>query len=120
MSGAVHRMKRAASADVGGSSAHEPGGGRSYAGCKPLTPWCGQEEGAATASTSSRAYVPPKGSRLLFGNENIYVFFRFHRCVCVRGREREKVCVCVSVCATARARQREYCIFVFFCFHMCV
>jgi len=51
--------------------------------CKPVMPWCGAGAGAA-ASNSSEAnntghYTPPAGTRLLFGNENIYVFFRFHR-----------------------------------------
>jgi hypothetical protein len=56
-----------------------------YAGCKPIMPWLGpaqSENSNASTSTSlpvNRHYVAPQGTRLLFANESLYLFFRYHR-----------------------------------------
>ncbi|MEW5314307.1 MAG: hypothetical protein WDW38_005815 [Sanguina aurantia] len=42
--------------------------GRSYESCRPLAPWTGKEHGPG-----------PNGRRVLFANDHMYVFFRYHR-----------------------------------------
>lgn len=48
--------------------------GRTYATCRPLSH-------PASASSAEAASVPslPGSSHLLLANENMYIFFRYHR-----------------------------------------
>lgn len=75
----VRRDDDDTSADVGAMKVEDSAGGqveessdehpgRAYHSCKPLMPWAGPQ--AAPADN---------GSRLLFGNENMYIFFRLFR-----------------------------------------
>uniref|UniRef100_A0A7S3QMC6 Histone deacetylase interacting domain-containing protein n=1 Tax=Dunaliella tertiolecta TaxID=3047 RepID=A0A7S3QMC6_DUNTE len=68
-----------ASGRPGSNGGGEQGSGvppaTSYRGCKPVMPW----SGADGRPDSQRHYVPPPSTRLLFGNEHVYVFFRYHR-----------------------------------------
>mmetsp|Transcript_36011 Transcript_36011/g.80148 ORF Transcript_36011/g.80148 Transcript_36011/m.80148 type:complete len:1160 (+) Transcript_36011:163-3642(+) len=59
-------------AAAGGGEGSDEHMAHSYAGCRPLAPWTGP------ASTSEGG-AAPGSSRLMFANELIYIFFRFHR-----------------------------------------
>lgn len=67
------RRKRGTSTDATGENVNDERE-QTCGRCRPVMPWC-----AAAGPSGNGHYVPPAGSRLLFGNEHIYVFFRFHR-----------------------------------------